>query len=220
MGLISILSGGRGALDWKSDLGLRVPRAGILAEEQTGWSSAVFDAAVETAVSAYWTLPLHWPLCESPIAVETLCNKQPNTQGLKPANLPSCGSAGCLGLAALGVARLHRSPGMGWVPGRLGRGHWGGSALRLLLGPAVSVAWLSHGSGRGPREEAGTRDAGSDPRCCHFLLTLLPEKALWPPCRGPCRVRGREDTRLQPGRCLPTGSVDELTNSFLHRASE
>ena len=155
MGLISILSGGRGALDWKSDLGLRVPRAGILAEEQTGWSSAVFDTAVETAVSAYWTLPLHWPLCESPIAVETLCNKQPNTQGLKPANLPSCGSAGCLGLAALGVARLHRSPGMGWVPGRLGGGHWGGSALRLLLGPAVSVAWLSHGSGRGPREEAG-----------------------------------------------------------------
>ena len=62
VGVISTLSGGRGALDWKSDLGLRFPRAGILAEEQTGWSSAVFDAAVETVVSTYWILTLHWAL--------------------------------------------------------------------------------------------------------------------------------------------------------------
>lgn len=83
-----------------------------------------------------------------------LCNKQPKYP-VQTAILPSGGSAGRLGLAALGVARLHRSPGMGWVSGHLGGGHWGGLALCLLLGPAVSMAWFSHGNGRGPRDAAG-----------------------------------------------------------------
>lgn len=62
VGVIPTVSGGRGALDWKSDLGFRFPRAGILAEEQAGWSSAVFEAVVETVVGTYCILTLHWAL--------------------------------------------------------------------------------------------------------------------------------------------------------------
>ena len=94
-----------------------------MAEEQTGWSSAVFDAAVETAVSTYWTLRLHWALCESAIAVEMLCNKQPKYPVAETCELSFLWVCRLSALAALGVARLHQSPGMGWVPGRLGGGH-------------------------------------------------------------------------------------------------
>lgn len=61
-GVVPTLSGGRGALDWKSDVGLRFPRAGILAEEQAGWSSAVLEAVVETVVGTCWILTLLWAL--------------------------------------------------------------------------------------------------------------------------------------------------------------
>lgn len=102
----------------------------------------------------------------------------PNNQWLETAILHPQGSAGRPGSAALGLAGLRHSCGMGWASGHLGWGHWGGPALChmlpiLLLRLAVSLAWCFHGNRRDTETKQNTRGAGSDLGCCHLLFILV-----------------------------------------------
>lgn len=181
-------------------MGLRFPRAGILAEEQAGWSSAVFEAAVEAVVSTYWILTLHWTLYQSAIAMKMLCNKH-SKYPAQIAILP------LVGLQVPWVWLLQVRPGsiMGWVSG-----HLGGS-----LGRSSSVSPPGTNGEHGmvfSRQRQGTqrcsRTHGVQAQAWRVVTSFSPswpEKALWPPCGGPCMC-GAERTRdrSQAGACPQT----------------
>ena len=175
----------------------------------------MFEAVVEAVVGTYWILTLHWALYQSAIAMKMLCNKHPKYPA-QTAILPH------VGLQVAWVWLLQARPGsiMGWVSGHLG-GSLGRSSSVSPPGTSgehgMVFSWQWQGTQRCSRTHGVQAQAWA---CCHFLLTLLTREGPVASVRRPLHSQGREDTRQEPGRCLPTGSMDDLADSSLHRASE